>query len=116
MEEKCHIRRVVRARENISAGVATEGEVASCVHAVHSVREVALHDRLEPVDIRVLGEQRRRVGIRVPLRRDSLRNVTFQASGVVRRASAGRYDFWFRERWFHGTEVDNHAAKANVSV
>lgn len=63
-----HIRGISRAGEEVSTGVATEGGVASCVHAVYSFGEGALHDRLEPVDIGVLGHERRRVLIRVPLR------------------------------------------------
>lgn len=49
--------------EDISAWVTADGEVSSSVDAEFSRCEVALHDGLEPVDVWIVVDQSRGVGI-----------------------------------------------------
>ena len=104
--------------KDVSSWIATECEVAAGVDAVEAFVEEALHDGLEPVDVRaVVGDEVVGVGIGVPLRGHPRRDVTLHAAGVVRQTHhrAGD-DLGLGECWRHRAKVNRYADENCQSI
>ena len=99
---------VSRAREKITAWVATNDEMACGMDAqvVRRGKEVALHVRLEPVDVAETGDERGDVGVGEKARGYVLRDVAAETARVVAEAGHERVLWGVVERGGDWAKVD----------
>lgn len=83
-------RRVCGAREEITAGVAADGEVSAGMYAQEAGGEVALHGVCEGEEVRAVFNEAGDVGVFGPAGGCGARDVAAQAAGVVAESS----EFW----------------------
>ena len=74
---------ISRAAEDISTWVTAEGEMARSVYSKDTRGEVTLHHSLEPVDVRIFGDESRGVLVGAPLLGYPRGDVTLDAARVV---------------------------------
>lgn len=96
------------AREEVTTGIRSDQEVAGGVHTDQLLGKLALHDRLEVIDSRILRDQVRNVSVRERCLSAPSGDVSPQTSRVVSKTRRERIGRSIGHHRRDGAQVDRH--------